>query len=801
MTVTVRSELLNVSQSVNETGGPFINSLAVTRTATAPDTIGVPLNVRFSLGGVATPATGADFTVRFFNPITAAFVDISGADFLNSGFTIPANVGTITLNFTVLDDALFEGSTPETLALNLVATANYELDNNIANFFNLGQIVDNDTAPTIAITNPNNSVTVGEAVGTQSFTITQTAVSGLDTTFTFTLAPNGGGTTAGQDYTDVTGTFTIPAGSTTRTINVPILDDRIDEPNQSFFASISNPGNADLSGLIGLTVTITDNDAAPVIQINNASATEGSPVNFTVGFNQDPGAGIATSTEFGATSFNVTTSNGTAFAPGDFTTLAATGFSIPALGTSVTVPVTTIQDAIAEVSETFTATVAGAAVAGGGAVTNGTLVGTGTIVDNDQVNVTITTANTSVTEGTGANTNVVFTATLGTAISVATIYNVVVAGTGANPATPGTDTVAPIAQVTFPANSLVGATQTFTVPIVGDSDSEPDEQFTVQLVPVANDLLLNNSNSTTITIVNDDTIVTISAPDAAASEAGDPGQFTVTRNNSVGNLTVNYAISGSATNGTDYIPTLTGSVVIPNGATSVNINILPLADALTEGNETAVLTLAAPNNASDYTIGGANVATVTIADLVNGAPGNGNFISIPAANGGRLLLGTNNADKGVGTTLSDTIAGFAGDDLIFGLAGNDSIDGGFGDDTLVGGAGNDTLIGNIGADAFRFILSTDGIDTIQGFATAQNDRIEISAIGFGGGLGAGVLAAGQFVSGAGVTSAANATQRFAYNTTNGGLFFDVDGAGGAAAVQIATLTGAPTLAAGNILVI
>ncbi|MBR8828338.1 MAG: hypothetical protein DSM107014_10655 [Gomphosphaeria aponina SAG 52.96 = DSM 107014] len=53
----------------------------------------------------------------------------------------------------------------------------------------------------------------------------------------------------------------------------------------------------------------------------------------------------------------------------------------------------------------------------------------------------------------------------------------------------------------------------------------------------------------------------------------------------------------------------------------------------------------------------------------------------------------------------------------------------------------------------------------------------------------------QFVLG---TAALDADDRFIYNKAGGALFYDVDGLGGTAQVQIATLTGAPTLAASNI---
>jgi hypothetical protein len=94
-------------------------------------------------------------------------------------------------------------------------------------------------------------------------------------------------------------------------------------------------------------------------------------------------------------------------------------------------------------------------------------------------------------------------------------------------------------------------------------------------------------------------------------ETANPGQFTITRTGGTANaLTVNYTVGGSATNGTDY-SNLTNSIVIPVGQTSVTLPINVINDRSVEGNETALLTLAA---ASNYTIGTNNNASVTIGD-------------------------------------------------------------------------------------------------------------------------------------------------------------------------------------------
>jgi hypothetical protein len=104
--------------------------------------------------------------------------------------------------------------------------------------------------------------------------------------------------------------------------------------------------------------------------------------------------------------------------------------------------------------------------------------------------------------------------------------------------------------------------------------------------------------------------VTIAATDAIATEAGlTTGQYTVTRTGATtAALTVSYAVTGTATAGSDYAA-LTGSVQIPVGAASATITVTPIDDLLVEPDETVIATLGA--NAA-YTVGAASSATVTI---------------------------------------------------------------------------------------------------------------------------------------------------------------------------------------------
>jgi len=106
---------------------------------------------------------------------------------------------------------------------------------------------------------------------------------------------------------------------------------------------------------------------------------------------------------------------------------------------------------------------------------------------------------------------------------------------------------------------------------------------------------------------------------------------------------------------------------------------------------------------------------------------------------------------------------------------------------LNGLAGNDTLTGGAGADTFLFTVVANALtnkDTITDFLSGS-DRLEFSNTVFTG-LGE-TFTEGQFWSGAGVTSAHDASDRIVYNTTTGALYYDADGLGGVDAVQVAVL--------------
>jgi Ca2+-binding RTX toxin-like protein len=171
-------------------------------------------------------------------------------------------------------------------------------------------------------------------------------------------------------------------------------------------------------------------------------------------------------------------------------------------------------------------------------------------------------------------------------------------------------------------------------------------------------------------------------------------------------------------------------------------------------------------------------------------------LSLDASLLGNALVVTGNAGANsiVGTAFADSIT--AG-------AGNDKVSGGAGNDTIVGGAGNDTLGGGTGADEFVFNLKggAGNIDTLTDFATGV-DHLQLSKAVFTGFAATGAITAAQFYSSGTATAAHDADDRIVFNTGTGALYYDADGSGGAAAVQIAVIgIPHPSLAAGDFVIV
>ena len=183
--------------------------------------------------------------------------------------------------------------------------------------------------------------------------------------------PGGSGSASSGDYTATSGTLTIATGATQGTINVATVEDSLAEPNESVRLTLSSPVRATIAESSDLAYIIND-DTPPTFSINDASATEGGTITFTV-----------TKANAAAQSHSVSysTASGTATSGTDFPATSGT-LTFGSSETSKTLTVQTTQDSTIESDETLYVNLS--SPTGGALIGDGQ--GVGTILNDDQPN-------------------------------------------------------------------------------------------------------------------------------------------------------------------------------------------------------------------------------------------------------------------------------------------------------------------------------------------------------------------------------------------------------------------------------
>jgi len=524
-----------------------------------------PSNFAFTV--TLSQASAQTVTVNFASADGTA---TTPGDYAASSGTLTFTPGATTQTITVpvVGDTINEPN--ETFTLTLSAPANATLGTAIGT----GTIQNDDAAPVLSI----NNVTQAEGNVPTNFVFTVTLSQASAQTVTVNFASADGSATAPADYTALSGSLTFNPGVTTQTITVPVVGDTLNEPNETFTVNLSTPANATIATATG-TGTIQNDDAAPVLSINNVTQAEGNaPTNFvfTVTLSQASAQTVTV---------NFASADGSATAPGDYAATSGTLTFAPGATTqTITVPV--VGDTLNEPNETFTLTLSAPANA-----TLGTATGTGTIQNDDAAPV-LSINNVTQAEG-NAPSNFAFTVSLSQASAQTVTVNF--ASADGTATTPG-DYTATSGSLTFAPGAT---TQTITVPVVGDTINEPNETFTVILSAPANATL--GTATGTGTIQNDDAAPVLSINNVTQAEGNAPSTFafTVTLTPaSAQTVTVSFASAdGTATTPGDYAAT-SGSLTFNPGATTQTITVPVVGDTINEPNETFTLTLSAPANAT-----------------------------------------------------------------------------------------------------------------------------------------------------------------------------------------------------------
>lgn len=244
-------------------------------TASVTTTVNPPPSVRFSSaaysvnenGGTATIT--ATLSVASGSAVTVNYASSNGTAMAGSDYVTATGVLTFapgqtsqTFNVSITNDALEEPN--ETVTLTLSSPVNATLGSpNPATL----TIVDNDGQPTVQFSAANYSV--NENVRSAA-TITATLSTASGSTVTVNYATSNGTASAGSDYTAASGVLTFAPGQTSRTFNVNILNDSLDEPNETVTLTLSNPVNATLGSLNPATLTIVDNDGQSINDVSGS---------------------------------------------------------------------------------------------------------------------------------------------------------------------------------------------------------------------------------------------------------------------------------------------------------------------------------------------------------------------------------------------------------------------------------------------------------------------------------------------------------------------------------------------------
>jgi VCBS repeat-containing protein len=213
--------------------------------------------------------TGAAITFDLADAGTGTATSGSDYDAIPAGATITVAAGASTGTYTllVLDDILVEGV--ETVTATISNSTNPAVG--IGTATATADIADADTA-TVSIA----ATTDAEEPGTDGrFTVTLSAPSATDTVVRYTVT---GTATAGDDYTTLSGSVTIPAGQTTAFIDVSVLDDGIVEGAEDIVVTLDTVISGDFGGRIA--VSAAPDDTATVHLASEDTSAGGLPELF-----------------------------------------------------------------------------------------------------------------------------------------------------------------------------------------------------------------------------------------------------------------------------------------------------------------------------------------------------------------------------------------------------------------------------------------------------------------------------------------------------------------------------------------
>ena len=563
---------------------------AVTLTVTIDPTPFADLVIPLEITGEATDNT--DYT-------------LGGTD-LARNLDISMGSSTATLTVTPIDDDVTEGAERVVLTMGDGAGSSGEFRLSLLTSTSTVTINDDETsvAPTVSFT--AESATAAEGDGTVTADLQVVPPEGSASATVSAMILSSGTAVRGTDYTlsvggssETANPFSVSVSSgTAASISIVLMDDAALETIEDIVLTLQPSASAayTLSSPLSHRLSITDNDVPAV--------------NFAAPDSEEPEDALTalimlTVVPTPASAFDVmlTGTAGTGLESGEYT-LPSSVRVMPG-ETTVTLRVALNDDAVDELAETLTVT-----LAAGTGYTVGTTQSTHTltITDDDMPKVAFAMAGSTVAEDAGGALPVTVNVSPAPVADLTVPVTVSVSGS----ATVNADYTQSGLDGTFPNLTLTVAsgdtTATFTVTPVQDILPEGTEPITFALGArtTGGDYMLGTLTEHTVLLTDDDTgdLPEVSFAAGAATAAENAGSVTATvmvdHPASAARTTVDVMIrvSGSADRGTDYTlavggtPIATDTFTVQVGASGTeDISITLVNDEVLEAGEDMVLTL------------------------------------------------------------------------------------------------------------------------------------------------------------------------------------------------------------------
>ena len=504
---------------------------------------------------------------------------------------------------TFSDDAVEDGDEPLVLTIDSVSVLP-SLGNNV--------IISGAISATITIIDDDYKISsfadipVNEDAGTASLTVVLDRPVSPTDSVDIAYSSADIDTVAGSDYTAVSGTFTIPAGSSSGNINIPIINDSKVECIEDFSVTIVPPSprvafEASVDSTAVVTINIDDTYKINISADSNVDVVDG----------VKDVAVIVTPAIAAGDSFTVAynTLDGTATAGLDYTAQVGTlTFTDDPADNPQTISVPILNDGDSTGSETFSLEL--------GTITPVAPSCASVIIYTDNsTQITINDHDFKISAGLDQSVSedgvsLVFTVDLNRD-PVGTEVVEVNYSTGNGTAIGGSDFTTTSGTLTIDASGTA-ADKIITVPILDDSIKENAETFTLQLSPASGSVNVFITDDTAVGTISDDDYSVTGFPDISVNEDAGTAQLTVTLDRPVASgdsVSLTYTTSdATAIAPGDYTAVSSGTLNFPAGSVSRTFDITIENDPLVELAETFSVTLAPDSDNIDVS----SSATVTI---------------------------------------------------------------------------------------------------------------------------------------------------------------------------------------------